>query len=53
MNMNAKVDSERAQSPQQLTGFAIRAGGQQNSPAISRELAAHFSLEITPQKAKI
>ena len=35
------------------TGFSIRASSQQNSPAISRELVAYFSLEITPQKAKI
>ena len=35
------------------TGFSIRASSWQNSPAISCELAAYFSLEITPQKAKI
>ena len=29
-------------------GFSIRAGGRQNSWAISCELAAYFSLEITP-----
>ena len=26
----------------------IRAGGQRNSPALSRELSTYFSLEITP-----
>ena len=31
-----------------IAGFSIRAGGRQNSPAISRELATYFSLEITP-----
>ena len=30
------------------TGFSIRASGQRNSPAISGELTAYFSLEITP-----
>ena len=29
-----------------LPGFPIRAGGRENSPAISRELTANFSLEI-------
>ena len=29
------------------TGFSLRASGQQNSPAISGELTAYFSLEIT------
>ena len=30
------------------TAFLIRASGRQNSPAISGELTAYFSLEITP-----
>ena len=30
------------------SGFSIRAGGWQNSAAIGREIAAYFSLEITP-----
>ena len=30
------------------TGFSLRASGQRNSLAISGELTAYFSLEITP-----
>ena len=32
-----------------VTGFSVLASGQWNSPAISRELAAYFSLETSPQ----
>ena len=32
------------------SGFSIRAGNWRNSPAISRELAAYFSLEVIPPK---
>ena len=34
-------------------GFSIRAGSQQNLPAISCQLFTYYSLEITPQKARI
>ena len=34
------------------TGFSTRAGGQRNSPAISGELTAYFSLEISPAYIK-
>ena len=36
----------------QRPGFSIKAGGQQNSPAISHERAAYFSLEINPTRPK-
>ena len=36
-----------------LTGFSIKSGGWLNSPAISRELAAYFSLKLPQFKYSI